>query len=127
MKIKSLIFNLIALIAVALGCFAFSFVTPVYALVFNKKDSAISVSSPTTYYLYSNNNGASGPDDFFTLEADLSAYKDAGDISPEALYALRFAVTKGLINGNEEGTLKPKGSLSRAELAVILLRLSKTL
>ena len=62
-----------------------------------------------------------------TPKADLSAYKDAGDISPEALYALRFAVTKGLINGNEEGTLKPKGSLSRAELAVILLRLSKTL
>ena len=58
---------------------------------------------------------------------DLSAYRDAGDISPYARTSLAWANAAGLITGRDKTTLAPRGTATRAEAATILMRLSKLL
>ena len=57
--------------------------------------------------------------------ADLSAYRDAGRISPYARDAMAWANYVGLINGVGDNMLKPGGSATRAEAAAILMRFCK--
>ena len=52
--------------------------------------------------------------------ADLSAYKDADEISAWALEAVRWAKGANLITGRSADLLAPKGTTTRAEAATIL-------
>lgn len=55
-------------------------------------------------------------------DAELTNYQDSGDISKWAVSAMKWAVSTGLINGRDDGTLDPKGTATRAEAAVIFHR-----
>ncbi len=57
-----------------------------------------------------------------TASADLSSYKDAGEVSQYAKSAIQKAVAAGIIKGRQGGYLSPKGSVTRAELAVMIER-----
>ncbi len=57
------------------------------------------------------------------ISGDLSAYIDAGEISPWALEAMAWANGAGLITGRTASTLAPAGTAARAEAAAILMRL----
>lgn len=54
--------------------------------------------------------------------ADLQHYQDASKISAYAQPALRWACGAGLLQGTTAATLTPQGTLTRAQLAVILQR-----
>ena len=54
--------------------------------------------------------------------ADLSGYPDAGQIQDYAQPAMAWAVAENIIQGMEDGTLKPAGNASRAQIATILMR-----
>ena len=56
------------------------------------------------------------------VSGDLSAFKDAGSISPYAVNAFTWAVQNGLVSGRTSDTLVPKGQATRAELAAVLHR-----
>ncbi len=57
---------------------------------------------------------------------DLSAFTDAAKVQPYALEAMQWAVGVGLIDGMNDGTLAPRGTSIRAQLAAILYRLCET-
>ncbi|MGM9640198.1 MAG: S8 family serine peptidase [Faecousia sp.] len=61
-----------------------------------------------------------------TARADLSAFKDADKVSSYAKDALSWAVAEGLIKGVSSTTLAPKGSATRAQAAVLLVRFQDT-
>ena len=50
-------------------------------------------------------------------------YKDSGDVSAWAQGLLAALTAKGVLNGYEDGTLKPKAFSTRAEAAVIIIRI----
>lgn len=52
--------------------------------------------------------------------ADLSTYKDADQISNYAKEAVAWATAEGLFQGFEDGTMQPKGTLTRAQMAKLL-------
>lgn len=52
--------------------------------------------------------------------ADLSKFKDYNATSAWAKDAVKWAVANGLISGFENGTIRPKGTATRGQLAVIL-------
>ena len=54
----------------------------------------------------------------------LDRFGDAGQISPWALDAMRWAVGRGLINGTGGGKLSPRDHASRAQVAAVLARFS---
>jgi len=53
--------------------------------------------------------------------ADVSAFRNADEISAWAEDAMRWAVSTGLIQGRPGGNLDPKSTITRAEVAQILL------
>lgn len=57
-----------------------------------------------------------------TAKADLSRYTDAAQVGSYAVNAIRWANAEGLVNGTSATTLTPKGSATRAQVAVILTR-----
>ena len=57
-----------------------------------------------------------------SADADLSQYKDATKISDYAQTCMKWAVGKGLINGETADTLAPQGTATRAQAAQILMR-----
>lgn len=57
-----------------------------------------------------------------TAKADLSKYTDAAQVGSWAVEAIRWANAEGLVNGTSATTLTPKGSATRAQVAVILTR-----
>ena len=59
--------------------------------------------------------------------ADLTGYGDAADISEWAQQAFAWAVREGLISGMDDGTLAPRGTATRAQVATILMRLCEKL
>ena len=61
-----------------------------------------------------------------TANGDLTQFPDAGSISSWAETALSWANGKGLINGNEDGTLAPGGTATRAQAASILAHLDQS-
>ena len=54
--------------------------------------------------------------------ADLSGFVDAGTISTYAQEALSWASAQGLVLGFEDGSLRPQGTASRAQIAAVLMR-----
>lgn len=60
-----------------------------------------------------------------TARADLSGYKDVGQISGYALTAMQWAGGEGLISGVSADLLAPQGSATRAQVAQILMQFCK--
>ena len=56
----------------------------------------------------------------FTGAGDLSVFRDADQISGYAAEAMAWAVEVGLFHGYSDGTLRPKNTATRAEVATIL-------
>ena len=54
-----------------------------------------------------------------SASADLRRFSDSGDVSEYAVTAMKWAVAHRLISGTGRG-LEPKGTATRAQLAVIL-------
>ena len=54
---------------------------------------------------------------------DLSAYAVQDAVSSWAREAMGWAVQQGLVQGTGEGLLAPQGTATRAQTAVLLLRL----
>lgn len=54
---------------------------------------------------------------------DLTAYADGAEVSDYAAAAMRWAIASGLVNGYEDGTLRPRNTATRAEVAAIMQRL----
>ena len=84
-------------------------------------------------------NGNFGPEDVCTREqftimlwrfagepkANVSAvnrFKDAGQLGSSSKKAIAWAVEKGIINGFNDGTFKPKADITRAQVCVMLWR-----
>lgn len=83
-----------------------------------------------------------GPNDFITREqmaailyryaryknfqltgsADIMAYRDGADVSDWAQEAMSWAIGRGIISGRDDGSLDPKGTATRAEVAAIMMR-----
>ncbi|MBP1157615.1 MULTISPECIES: S-layer homology domain-containing protein [unclassified Paenibacillus] len=59
------------------------------------------------------------------LVADGEVYSDNSDISEWAKAVVSTATSAGLMNGYEDGTLKPKGNTTRAETVTVMLRALK--
>ena len=57
-----------------------------------------------------------------SASADLSGYPDAGQVQDYAQPAMAWAVAENIIQGMKDGTLKPAGNASRAQIATILMR-----
>ncbi len=55
-------------------------------------------------------------------EGDISAFSDGSQVSSYAVKAMNWAVDAGLISGVDSNILEPKGSATRAQVAVILMR-----
>lgn len=60
-------------------------------------------------------NSDAGPGD----DTMLGAFSDGGDVSEWAHEAMTWAVSNGIINGRDDGTIDPQGSATRAEAAKI--------
>ena len=56
---------------------------------------------------------------------NLSAFTDRSDIDSYALDALQWAVAEGLVNGMDDGTLQPKSTATRAQVAKIMMAILK--
>lgn len=61
------------------------------------------------------------------VSRSLTQYKDASQISAYAVDAMRWANAAGYITGTTANTLSPKGTTTRAQLAVILTRYANSL
>ena len=57
-----------------------------------------------------------------TANGNLSKFADSGDISADARNAERWAVGKNILQGDSNLCLNPKGYITRAELATMLVR-----
>ena len=62
-----------------------------------------------------------------TVSGNLGVFRDADEISDYAKIPLRWAVGHHIINGKGNSLLDPTGTATRAEIAQILLNLSKTI
>lgn len=58
-------------------------------------------------------------------EADLSVFTDADTISAYATEAMGWMVSTGLFQGNADGTIAPKATATRAQVATILMRFAE--
>ena len=56
------------------------------------------------------------------VERDLSEFADADEISSYAAEAMAWAVENGIIQGYDTGCVAPKGEITRAEIATIIMR-----
>lgn len=61
------------------------------------------------------------------MPQDQTAITDFNDISSDSWYAksVAFVQSMGLINGYEDGTFRPEDSITRAEAAVIIMRVER--
>ncbi len=60
-----------------------------------------------------------------TQEGSVGAFTDADSITPELLPAVSWAVGKGILTGQTQTALEPDGSLTRAEIAEMVMRFGK--
>lgn len=58
---------------------------------------------------------------------DLTRYKDAGSISPNARDAMSWALAAGLVNGISTDELAPQGSTTRAQMVQVMIRFMELL
>ena len=60
-----------------------------------------------------------------TAEGDLIAFSDGDTVGSYAKDAVGWAVSNGLIGGMEDGTIAPKATATRAQVATVLMRYSE--
>lgn len=53
---------------------------------------------------------------------DISSFKDSSTVSPYAVSAIRYAVSKGYINGKGDSLICPTDNITRAEAAALIMR-----
>ena len=53
---------------------------------------------------------------------DFSQFSDGNEVASWASEAMQWAIDNGIISGNDNGTLNPKGTVSRAQCAVMMMR-----
>ena len=84
---------------------------------FGPQDSIVREQLVTTLYRYAQFRG-------YPVDAtsDLKQYSDSGSVSSWAEAAMEWAVGAGLIQGRDGARLAPDDSVTRAEIAVILMR-----
>ena len=87
---------------------------------FGPEDGITREQLATILYRYA---GFTGTD--VSAGSDVGAFSDANEVSDYAYDAMSWAYKSGLITGRTESTLAPRGTASRAELAVILQRFLK--
>jgi len=58
-------------------------------------------------------------------QTDLSKFQDFEEISEYAVVPMKWAYSKGIINGRTENEIAPKGTATRAEVATIIMRFNK--
>ena len=85
--------------------------------LFGPNDTITREQMATILYRYAQYKGCDT-----TAKADLSSYTDAAQVGSWASDAIRWANAEGLVNGTSATTLTPKGSATRAQVAVILTR-----
>ncbi len=68
-------------------------------------------------YRYAKSSGSD-----VSAAAELSSYADAAATHDYALPAMQWAVSEGIISGRPDGTLDPRGTATRAEVATMLMR-----
>ena len=56
-----------------------------------------------------------------SASGSLSGFSDADRVSSYALDALLWAVARGVVRGNDDGTLDPRGTATRAQVAQIMM------
>ena len=56
-------------------------------------------------------------------DSDLAAFSDSSEIADYALSHVKAMIASGLIKGNADGTINPRGNTTRAEAAVIMQRI----
>jgi len=59
--------------------------------------------------------------------SDISSFSDYGEVSADKTDAFKWGYSAGIIKGNSDGTLNPKGTAKRCEVAQIFLNLFKFL
>ena len=59
-------------------------------------------------------------------DVSIALFDDASEISEYAVSAIEYATRMGIISGRTQNTINPKDNTTRAEIAVILERFSKT-
>ena len=74
----------------------------------------------TFLYSYMKLSGAD-----MTVTGDLSAYTDAADVPGWAVKPMTWAVEQGIIDGTEPAVLSPAANTNRAQMAVVLMNLTK--
>ena len=88
-----------------------------YGDTFGAKDSITRQDMATILYRY-----AKAADYDVSASADLDAFPDGDKVADYALEAMRWAVGAGLIGGLGDGTLNPRGTATRAQVAAIMTR-----
>lgn len=83
--------------------------------LFGPNDPVTRQQLAVTFYNYAKYKGYD-----MTAAGDLSGFTDAGEISPWAQDAMKWAVGIGLMNGKGGGILDPQGTATRAEVAAML-------
>lgn len=83
--------------------------------LFGPNDPVTRQQLAVTFYNYAKYKGYD-----VTAAGDLSGFADAGEISPWAQDAMKWAVGIGLMNGKGGGILDPQGTATRAEVAAML-------
>jgi len=58
-------------------------------------------------------------------DTNILSYTDAFDISEYAIPAMQWACGDGIISGNDDGTLNPKGHAQRSHAAQMLMKFMK--
>ena len=81
------------------------------------------VIDPTPYLGIPNRIGSYNSNDF--QEADEMTYQDQASIPLWAKDAVETVTKKGWMQGDEQGNFNPNAPVTRAELAVVLMRLGK--
>lgn len=74
-------------------------------------------------YRYANHSGL----DTTVTSTALDKFSDKAEISSYAVQSMAWACGTGLLDGYGDGTLKPKGLLTRAELATVLMQFHELL
>ena len=59
--------------------------------------------------------------------ADLTSFSDQSRISPFARPAMEWAVAAGLVQGMKNGTIAPRDTLNRVQLAALFTRLDQNI
>ncbi len=83
---------------------------------FGPNDSITREQLAVMLYRFAGSPGANGP---------ALTNKDAGDVSGYAAPAMRWAVENGIISGDTDGRLNPKGDATRAQVASMMMRFCK--